>query len=90
MAAAPSWWDIGTYDLIEGNYYKGRLHVFLEGKKLNGEWLLSRDRERGCTILVHHNNGFGTEAGRGCPVAQSSSLCEDATQRNEASHREAA
>jgi bifunctional non-homologous end joining protein LigD len=40
-------WDIGTYDLIEGNYYKGRLHVFLEGKKLKGAWLFSRDRERG-------------------------------------------
>ena len=40
-------WDIGTYDLIEGNYYKGRMHVFLEGKKLQGEWLLTRDRERG-------------------------------------------
>jgi bifunctional non-homologous end joining protein LigD len=40
-------WDIGTYDLIEGNYYKGRLHVFLDGKKLKGAWLLSRDRERG-------------------------------------------
>jgi bifunctional non-homologous end joining protein LigD len=40
-------WDIGTYDLIEGNYYKGKLQVFLDGKKLKGEWLLSRDRERG-------------------------------------------
>jgi bifunctional non-homologous end joining protein LigD len=40
-------WDIGTYDLMEGNYYKGKLHVFLEGKKLKGQWLLSRDRDRG-------------------------------------------
>jgi bifunctional non-homologous end joining protein LigD len=40
-------WDIGTYDLIEGNYYKGSLHVCLEGKKLKGEWLLSKDLERG-------------------------------------------
>ncbi|WP_447985710.1 non-homologous end-joining DNA ligase [Nitrospira sp. Nam74] len=40
-------WDIGTWDIIEGNYYKGRLHIFLDGKKLTGEWLLSRDRERG-------------------------------------------
>jgi bifunctional non-homologous end joining protein LigD len=40
-------WDIGTYDLVDGNYYKGRLHVFLEGTKLQGAWLFSRDRERG-------------------------------------------
>ena len=30
-------WDIGTYELIEGNYYKGRLHLHLEGTKLKGE-----------------------------------------------------
>lgn len=36
-------WDIGTYELIEGNYYKGRLHFHLNGKKLRGEWLLTRD-----------------------------------------------
>lgn len=37
-------WDIGTYELIEGNYYKGSLRIFLEGKKLRGEWLLVHDR----------------------------------------------
>lgn len=37
-------WDIGTYDLIEGNYYKGDLHIFLKGKKLKGEWSLTKDR----------------------------------------------
>ncbi len=36
-------WDIGTYEVIEGNYFKGRLHVFLNGKKLKGDWLLTRD-----------------------------------------------
>jgi bifunctional non-homologous end joining protein LigD len=36
-------WDIGTYELIEGNYYKGNLQLYLEGKKLNGEWLLTKD-----------------------------------------------
>jgi hypothetical protein len=24
-------WDIGTYDLVEGNYYKGFLRVYLNG-----------------------------------------------------------
>ena len=35
-------WDIGTYEVIEGNYWKGGLSVFLSGKKLKGEWTLQR------------------------------------------------
>ena len=35
-------WDIGTYEPLEGNYYKGYLRVFLEGTKLKGEWTLRR------------------------------------------------
>jgi bifunctional non-homologous end joining protein LigD len=35
-------WDIGTYEVIEGNYWKGRLSVFLNGKKLRGQWTLER------------------------------------------------
>lgn len=35
-------WDIGTYDIVEGNYWKGALKVFLTGKKLKGEWTLTR------------------------------------------------
>jgi bifunctional non-homologous end joining protein LigD len=33
-------WDIGTYELLDGNYWKGKLHIFLTGKKLKGEWVL--------------------------------------------------
>src|SRR5438876_7442565 len=33
-------WDIGTYELIDGDYDKGKLHFFLNGKKLKGEWIL--------------------------------------------------
>ena len=40
-------WDIGTYETVEGNYYKGRLHVFLTGKKLKGDWLLTKDTSGG-------------------------------------------
>ena len=40
-------WDIGTCDVIEGNYWKGRLHFFLSGSKLKGEWVIERDPERG-------------------------------------------
>src|ERR1043165_6320483 len=35
-------WDIGTYDLIAGNYYKGYLRFYLNGSKLKGEWTLER------------------------------------------------
>jgi bifunctional non-homologous end joining protein LigD len=41
-------WDIGTYELLDGNYWKGKLHVFLNGKKLKGEWVLvKRDNRNG-------------------------------------------
>lgn len=35
-------WDIGTYELIEGNYYKGMLRFYLNGAKLKGEWIIKR------------------------------------------------
>jgi len=37
-------WDTGTYELIDGNYYKGKLHIRLKGKKLKGEWVLVKGR----------------------------------------------
>ncbi len=43
-------WDIGTYEIIEGNYYKGFLRIFLEGKKLKGEWTLKRTAEKNWTL----------------------------------------
>ncbi|MEO6004866.1 MAG: non-homologous end-joining DNA ligase [Opitutus sp.] len=35
-------WDIGTYDIIGGNYWKGDLKLWLSGKKLSGEWHIFR------------------------------------------------
>ncbi|MBV9007593.1 MAG: non-homologous end-joining DNA ligase [Verrucomicrobia bacterium] len=35
-------WDIGTYEVVDGNYWKGALRVYLTGKKLKGEWMLNR------------------------------------------------
>jgi bifunctional non-homologous end joining protein LigD len=40
-------WDIGTYELIEGDYFKGFLHFRLNGHKLKGEWQLRRWRREG-------------------------------------------
>jgi bifunctional non-homologous end joining protein LigD len=38
-------WDIGTYELIDGNYWRGKLHVAVNGKKLKGEWIFVKRRE---------------------------------------------
>ena len=40
-------WDIGTYEVLDGNYWKGALTVFLTGKKLRGEWNVQRTEEGG-------------------------------------------
>ena len=37
-------WDIGTYEIVEGNYYRGYLRFYLTGKKLKGEWELTKER----------------------------------------------
>jgi bifunctional non-homologous end joining protein LigD len=50
-------WDIGTYELIEGNYYKGRLHLYLSGKKLKGEWTLEKDAQKGPNSWVMRKAG---------------------------------
>jgi len=38
-------WDIGTYELIKGDYAKGYLHFRLSGTKLKGEWQIMRWRK---------------------------------------------
>ena len=38
-------WDIGTYEVVDGNYWKGKLHILLKGKKLKGEWVLVRAQD---------------------------------------------
>ena len=45
-------WDIGTYEIVEGNYWKGKLHISLAGKKLRGEWSLRRDAAKGANAWV--------------------------------------
>ncbi len=54
-------WDIGTYELIEGNYYKGNLRLHLSGKKLKGEWDLARDRIRGNENWLLMKTGSSTK-----------------------------
>jgi bifunctional non-homologous end joining protein LigD len=37
-------WDIGTYELLGGDYADGNLKLMLSGKKLKGEWHMFRIR----------------------------------------------
>lgn len=39
-------WDIGTYEIIDGNYWQGKLHIALNGKKLQGEWVIVRGNDK--------------------------------------------
>src|SRR5215472_14198064 len=44
-------WDIGTYQLMEGNYDSGYLHFYLSGRKLKGEWLLYQGQQGGNRLM---------------------------------------
>jgi hypothetical protein len=37
--------DMGTYELMDGNYDKGFLRLYLEGSKSKGKWTLMRTHE---------------------------------------------
>lgn len=50
-------WDIGTYKVLEQNpvaaYYAGKLHLLMNGKKLQGEWVLVKtNKEAGRQWLL--------------------------------------
>lgn len=48
-------WDIGTYEVMDGNIHAGKLHLRLKGRKLKGEWILvqaSRDENRRNWFLI--------------------------------------
>ncbi|HEY5753743.1 MAG TPA: non-homologous end-joining DNA ligase [Chthoniobacterales bacterium] len=38
-------WDKGTYEIIDGDLRRGKLHFTLHGHKLRGEWILVRIRD---------------------------------------------
>jgi bifunctional non-homologous end joining protein LigD len=43
-------WDIGTYKTMEADpvkaYYDGKMHVYLNGEKLKGEWVIVKTKMR--------------------------------------------
>jgi bifunctional non-homologous end joining protein LigD len=72
-------WDIGTYDIVEGNYWKGELQVSLSGKKLAGIWRLHRDDERKWS-LVKLDGDNGRMRGRR-PAGDTSALTSRTMER---------
>jgi bifunctional non-homologous end joining protein LigD len=38
-------WDIGSYEIMDGDFAQGKLHLLLHGKKLKGEWILVRAKK---------------------------------------------
>jgi bifunctional non-homologous end joining protein LigD len=55
-------WDVGTYELIDGNYWKGKLHIFIDAVKLKGEWVLTRrddgDGKRNAWLMIKVGEGM--------------------------------
>jgi bifunctional non-homologous end joining protein LigD len=66
-------WDIGTYELIDGNVWQGKLHVFLSGKKLKGEWVLVKGDERNGKDNTWYLIKAGNETTRPTPRQEDSS-----------------
>ena len=66
-------WDIGTYELIDGNYWQGKLHIFLNGKKLKGEWVLVKDSSRNGEDNVWYCIKAGAAMTRTSPKEEDSS-----------------
>jgi bifunctional non-homologous end joining protein LigD len=57
-------WDIGNYELIDGNYWQGKLHLLLHGKKLKGEWVLVKGDDRNGKGNVWYLIKAGSALGR--------------------------
>ena len=36
-------WDLGTYELVEGTFGTWALDLYLSGRRLEGEWKLTRE-----------------------------------------------
>ena len=55
-------WDIGSYELIDGNYWKGKLHIVIDAIKLKGEWVLTRrddgDGKRNAWLMIKVGEGM--------------------------------
>ena len=40
-------WDVGTYEVIEGNFRSGEFRIYLQGAKTRGEWTVTAVDESG-------------------------------------------
>jgi bifunctional non-homologous end joining protein LigD len=56
-------WDIGTYELLSGDYDSGSLKFILRGKKLRGEWHMFKIRsDRGKDVWLIAKSGTSAPA----------------------------
>ena len=45
-------WDIGTYEVIEGAYRSGTMRISLQGRRIAGEWTLTRAPRAASWVIV--------------------------------------
>jgi len=72
-------WDIGTYELIDGNYWKGKLHISVDGKKLKGEWVFVKGHEENRKENTWYLIKTGTSVARLSDRKENSSALTDRT-----------
>ena len=72
-------WDIGTYEVIDGNFSKGKIHLVLSGKKLKGEWVLVRGEDRNGKGNVWYLIKTATSIERPSLEEENSSACSGRT-----------
>jgi bifunctional non-homologous end joining protein LigD len=82
-------WDIGTYELIDGNYWQGKLHVFLKGQKLKGEWVLVKGEDKNGKGNVWYWIKAGATADRLTQKKENSSALTDRSLEEIAEARDA-
>ncbi len=82
-------WDIGTYELKDGSYGQGKLHVFLDGKKLQGEWILVRGKKDNDKGNVWYLIKAGAPMARLSPKSEDSSALTRRSMKTIAAARDA-
>lgn len=51
-------WDLGTYEVVEGDLRSGELRIYLQGTRTNGEWTLAAIGDRRQWRLKKNGNGM--------------------------------
>lgn len=57
-------WDIGTYEIVEGSYGSGNIRFSLQGRRIAGEWTLTREGGPTSWLITKRERAQGA---RGAP-----------------------